>query len=209
MYPKLNHKLPKIKARAKLSPTYYSRSYFFILQEKFSYVDSIPRNVIELGFSPEIKKLLVDIEELFSVTGKCVYPLGLLPMLTSLITLGLYQYYSKDEDAFIFAYLSISVGLGLTLLICIVLYLIQYYTWNYRSKQMTEILDTFNAYSKPYGLYVAWNEDYQIYCHFRSVTKITCKRPNLAELEPQLLFKMDVVARQKYCNEKGLDFELP
>lgn len=178
-------------------------------QERFSYVDSIPRNVIELGFSPEIKKLLVDIEELFSVTGKNVYPLAFLPMLTSLVTFALCQYYWDEEDGMMYVYLTITVGVSITLLICIVLYLIQYYTWNYRSKQMTEILDTFNAYSKPYGLYITWNEDYQIYCYSRSVSKITLKRINLSELQPQLLFKMDVAARQKYCNDKGLDFELP
>ena len=177
--------------------------------------------MIELGFSPEIKKLLEDIEDLFARTGRNIYPLAFIPVISMLSSIGISKYFTdleelkndQNPDKF---YISIIFYFGIvfTTIISLLIWLMHYYIWNHRVKRLVEIIDTFNAYSKPFGLYVNWNEDYNIYCQYRaSRFRIRCnichKLPKLDELKPKLMFIMDVTARQAYCREKGLDFELP
>ena len=191
------------------------------MQEKFNDVECIPQNVIELGFSPEVKKLLEDVEDLFARTGKNIYPLSFLPVISMVSSVGISKYFTdledskkaQNQDRFYISIIFYS-GIILTVLISFLIWLIHFYIWNHRSKRLIEIIDTFNAYSKPFGLFVNWNEDYNIYCQYRATRfRIRCnlchKLPKLDELQPKLLFIMDVTARQAYCRDKGLDFELP
>ena len=175
--------------------------------------DPLPEILVQERLYEPIKQLLSDIENIYARTGNQIYPLTFLGLLY-MIASWCYFYATKapEVDAgtiVIREWITIFVpAIPLYLFFNLILPMVFRYK---RNKEVNEKLDTFNKSYESLAIRLEWNQWYQYYSDVMKNNTNRRQRILLAKASQnlKLLLKMNIVARQKYCHENGIEFQMP
>ena len=170
-------------------------------------MDPIPDILVKENIFEAIKNLIDDIDDIFARTGFYICPLIL--VILGLWMLFAYFLFSQFEvlldNDFLITIIVMVVGF-------IILGFLNYWSEHLLKKRnnlVDEKIESFNQNHTDLGIQVDWNDNYKLYSTVSRANGRDKNAARYASRNLRLLVKMKISARQLYCHENGIPFEMP